>query len=97
MSTSEKQTEVSVNAGSVKGPVRNADDTLLAELGYKAEFKREFSVSHFLPSACVEVKIQFCLDDRDNCFRLLNHGCSGFCGIYILISIGLRCVLPTLW
>lgn len=30
------------NNGSPKYP--NADDELLAELGYKAEFKREFSV-----------------------------------------------------
>jgi hypothetical protein len=27
------------------GAVRHADDVLLAELGYKSEFKREFSVS----------------------------------------------------
>jgi len=26
--------------------LRHADDVLLAELGYKAEFKREFSVRH---------------------------------------------------
>jgi amino acid permease (GABA permease) len=47
MSISEKQAEVSVNTASIKGystPQRNADDTLLAELGYKAEFKREFSM-----------------------------------------------------
>ncbi|KAG2144321.1 amino acid transporter [Suillus clintonianus] len=47
MSISEKQAEISVNTASVGGyhtPLRNADDTLLAELGYKAEFKREFSM-----------------------------------------------------
>ena len=27
--------------------IRHADDALLAELGYKSEFKREFSVSQF--------------------------------------------------
>lgn len=46
--SSEKQAEVSVNNTSIKDystSPRNADDTLLAELGYKAEFKREFSVS----------------------------------------------------
>lgn len=49
MSISEKQPEASLNAVSVgkyySTPTRNADDTILAELGYKAEFKREFSVS----------------------------------------------------
>lgn len=28
--------------------VRHADDALLAELGYKSEFRREFSVSRFV-------------------------------------------------
>ncbi|KAG1823136.1 amino acid/polyamine transporter I [Suillus variegatus] len=45
--SSEKQAEVSVNNTSIKDystSPRNADDTLLAELGYKAEFKREFSM-----------------------------------------------------
>ncbi|KAG2754882.1 amino acid transporter [Suillus brevipes Sb2] len=47
MSISKKQAEVSVNTASIKDyttPLRNADDKLLAELGYKAEFKREFSM-----------------------------------------------------
>ncbi|OAX37235.1 amino acid transporter [Rhizopogon vinicolor AM-OR11-026] len=46
-SISEKQAEVSFNTASVKNhptPTRNEDDTVLAELGYKAEFKREFSM-----------------------------------------------------
>lgn len=29
--------------------VRHADDVLLADLGYKAEFKREFSVGTLIP------------------------------------------------
>lgn len=34
--------------------VRHADDALLAELGYKAEFKREFSVSQLrTASVCI--------------------------------------------
>ncbi|KAG1812866.1 uncharacterized protein BJ212DRAFT_436564 [Suillus subaureus] len=60
MSISEKQAEVSVNTSSIKGyptPPRNADDKLLAELGYKAEFKREFSVSPSLTTARMEAKI----------------------------------------
>ena len=48
MSKDEKAVDISVvqilpvNEGSPKP--HNADDELLAELGYKAEFKREFSV-----------------------------------------------------
>ena len=48
MSKDEKDVDISivqilsVNEGSPKP--HNADDELLAELGYKAEFKREFSV-----------------------------------------------------
>jgi hypothetical protein len=60
MSISEKQAEVSVKTASIKDhptPPRNADDNLLAELGYKAEFKREFSVSLSLTTASMEVKI----------------------------------------
>ena len=48
MSISEKKAEPSLNVASVEDyptPARNADDTILAELGYKAEFRREFSVS----------------------------------------------------
>ncbi|KAH7926011.1 amino acid transporter [Leucogyrophana mollusca] len=46
MSESEKH-DNSVKTASVKGfstTLRNADDTLLAQLGYKSEFKREFSM-----------------------------------------------------
>ena len=32
--------------------VKNADDALLAELGYKAEFKREFSVRETARKTC---------------------------------------------
>lgn len=42
-----KQEKVSVDTASIKNyptPPRDADDKLLAELGYKAEFKREFSM-----------------------------------------------------
>lgn len=59
MSISKKQAEVSVDTASIKDyttPLRNADDKLLAELGYKAEFKREFSVSLSLTTAQMEVK-----------------------------------------
>jgi hypothetical protein len=35
-----------VSVHEVDPKFRNADDALLAELGYKAEFKREFSVSN---------------------------------------------------
>jgi len=38
------------------------------------------------------MNIEFGSADRDDCIRLLDHGCSGFCDIYILISTGLRCV-----
>jgi hypothetical protein len=54
MSISEKQAEVSINAASVKGystSTRNADDAVLADLGYKAEFRREFSVGCYLPAS----------------------------------------------
>ena len=48
MSTDEKHGDVSVNTLGVKGEstkINNADDALLAELGYKSEFRRAFSVS----------------------------------------------------
>jgi len=39
---------LAVNEGSPK--IQNADDERLAELGYKAEFKREFSVRNARPT-----------------------------------------------
>jgi hypothetical protein len=36
---------VSVHKDSMSDGVRRADDVLLAQLGYKSEFRREFSVS----------------------------------------------------
>ena len=50
MSKDEKAVDINVGVVEIfpanEGPLKfhNADDELLAELGYKAEFKREFSV-----------------------------------------------------
>ncbi|KAH7890929.1 amino acid/polyamine transporter I [Phlebopus sp. FC_14] len=46
MSSDEKHDDVAVSAVGLKAgaKVNNADDVLLAELGYKSEFKREFSM-----------------------------------------------------
>ncbi len=53
---SEKQSKGSVEAVTVDASpdgslmtLRHADDALLAQIGYKSEFKREFSVSQWRP------------------------------------------------
>lgn len=55
--------------------VRSADDARLAELGYKGEFRREFSVRavFLLLVRCAEVPVSTV--DRNRCVRVLNHGC----------------------
>ena len=36
--------EAGLEAGSSSAPIQNADDALLAELGYKSEFRRQITV-----------------------------------------------------
>ena len=36
--------EARLEAGSSSAPIQNADDALLAELGYKSEFRRQITV-----------------------------------------------------
>lgn len=61
-----------------------SDDALLAKLGYKSEFKREFSVRS---SWCLSGSIALIIDEafRDCVVRIQYHGRHCICDIHIII------------
>lgn len=63
--------------------IRDADDALLAQLGYKSEFRREFSVSTILncQSRCCISSCWLAL--RNGRLRFLYHGCSSVRVVYV--------------
>ena len=68
--------------------LHKADNRLLAELGYKAEFKREFSVRI---CSCIhhhEVMLILPIVLRDNCLRFQYNGCNCFCIVNTFFSPG---------
>lgn len=58
--------------------VRHADDELLAQLGYKSEFRREFSVCALCETQPMDMSMTMCLPRavacRDDRIRVLYHG-----------------------
>lgn len=59
--------------------VRHADDELLAQLGYKSEFRREFSVRALCETPSMDtsmtMRLQCAVACRDHRIRVLYHGC----------------------
>jgi hypothetical protein len=60
-----------------------ADNAKLAELGYKAEFRREFSVRVPFFQRTARVKHSAAIRDRRFCF--LNYGGDSFCYIDLVL------------
>ena len=56
-----------------------ADNAKLAELGYRSEFLREFSVRQILHqgSSITDNRLISSKASRDDCFWYFNHGCCG--------------------
>lgn len=69
--------------------LRHADDALLAKLGYKSEFRREFSVSTTCRKVG-EIYQRHLSARRDGRIRLLYNGRDCFCVFHILLSSSLR-------
>lgn len=66
----------------------HADDVRLAELGYKSEFKREFSVRG-IRRMRYRSHGSTLLDDRVNCFFFLHYGCRFICFIDFFFPAGI--------
>ena len=67
--------------------LRRADDALLAELGYKSEFRREFTVSICQLSECmVTDSVIHCAAVRDRRVCVLYYGCGRISLIHVLLS-----------
>ena len=66
--------------------VVRADDAKLAELGYKSEFRREFSVRKMLhlASSVADRLISYPKAFRDGGFCYFNNGCCRLCNVDIL-------------
>ena len=65
----------------------SADDLRLAELGYRSEFKREFSVWRL--AYIVRIKFDIFVNAaacRDHCVLVLDHGGDWWRIIYIFLS-----------
>ena len=92
----EKQSKSSVKDASTvevsitPGDVRNADDELLAQLGYKSEFRREFTVSTHSNLAQLRPISPRRLALRDCRLRFLYHGRHSVCIIDSIISACIR-------
>ena len=92
----EKQSKSSVKDASTvevsitSGDVRNADDELLAQLGYKSEFRREFTVSTHSNLAQLRPISPRRLALRDCRLRFLYHGRRSLRIIYVLIPPSIR-------
>ena len=68
----------------------HTDDDRLAELGYRAEFKCEFSVrGHKVSRYCVVLTAEH-VDDRTHHVQFLHNGSSCLHDFYILFSPSLR-------
>ena len=77
MGNPEKDDEVIVQT-------RRADDVRLAELGYKSEFRREFSV---IPCRALNIKVMnYATASRDYCVCVLYNGYRRIGYIHILVS-----------
>ncbi len=70
--------------------VRHADDVRLAELGYKSEFKREFSVSCLFAVGATQFMASTAL--RNGRVLVLYNGCNRFCFFYFGIWARQWCV-----
>jgi len=73
--------------------LRRADDALLAELGYKAEFKREFSVSsRWMDLVWGLGDAHLSTENRNRCFCVFYHGCCRFGILHTRVWTRERCV-----
>ena len=66
--------------------LRHADNNRLAELGYKPEFKREFSVKDYMLSRYFALLTTEHVDDRSHRVQFLYNGSSGLRDLYIRLS-----------
>jgi hypothetical protein len=78
--TSPRSVEVFEVEVSATERLRNADNSLLALLGYRAEFKREFSASFEL-MFLYDMMLIFSIAYRDNSVQLLDYGNNCFCDL----------------
>ena len=75
-SGSNEVTSVHHDAKGIEG-TRQADNILLAKLGYRSEFKREFSVSRSYNACSLDTDTEQAYRDRG--ILLFHHGCRCFC------------------
>jgi hypothetical protein len=87
MDKSEKNSDFAAVAVPAKDGdfVRHADDVKLAELGYKAEFRREFSVKFSL-FWMSRMNLNNLSAHRNHLFCVFHYGCDRFRYFYVLLS-----------
>ncbi len=103
MSDEEKRTTASTavveeesHGGALKA-LKHADDALLAKLGYRSEFRREFSVCLRSGVPCSVLCVlnrrrAFSVADRDNRICVFDHGCRRVCILNNVLPTHLRYV-----
>ena len=81
------QAQAEVHIVDQSDSVVRADDAKLAELGYRSEFRREFSVRQILHlgSSVTDRLISSSKAIRDGGFCYFNYGCCRLCNVDVLL------------